>query len=178
MKAVHPKHVASVSALARELALSRQWVTELFKLPDHPKANGSGHSVTAWRKYVTRRAEKVTSHGSEKTRLQLELLKIRAARESHELAVSRDEIRTQIRDEYHQLFSRAMRTFIAELRRMVGELSPRFDAMSAREIYTLWNVRQQEAFEQARLIFQGKEPASNNHSSTVVPFRERKAAAG
>jgi hypothetical protein len=161
------------------LALSRQWVTELFKLPDHPKANGSGHSVTAWRKYVTRRAEKVTSHGSERARLQIELLKIRAEREAHELAVSRDELREQIHDEYHQLFARVIQSFIAELRRMVGELSPRFEALSAREIYSLWNSRQQEAFDRARVTFRGKEqPAKKNYTATVVPFQQGKVVTG
>jgi hypothetical protein len=177
MKAPHPKHVTSVTALSRELGLSRQWVTELFKLPDHPKTNnGSGHSVTAWRKYITRRAEKVQSHGSEKSRLQIELLKIRAEREAHELSVSRDEIRERIHDEYHELFARVMRSFIAELRRMVGELAPRFEALSAREIYALWNLRQQAAFDQARSTFLGKEPATKNRTATVVPFEVKARA--
>jgi hypothetical protein len=70
-----------------------------------------------------------------------------------------------------------MHAFIAELRRMVGELSPRFEALSSREIYRLWNCRQQEAFDRARLIFQGKEPANvKNQTASVVPFEVKAKA--
>jgi hypothetical protein len=174
MKAV--KHVTSIAALAKELGLSRQWTHELFRLPDHPKPTKAGHSVAKWKAYVTSRAEKSQTHGSEKARLQIELLKIKTQRESFDLANSRDEIRAEIHGEYRELFSKIIGTFFPPLRGMVRELSARFEGMSAAEIRRLWESRQQEVFDRVRAIFESKETGERNPSK-VVSFREERAVA-
>jgi hypothetical protein len=141
------------------------------------RLNGNGkvgHSYNAWRKFMRKKLPKMPS---EKADLELQILRIKAEREAHELAKSRDEMREQINGEYQALFHQAITTLISELRRMVAELSPRSESMSGREIFSLWKSRQQVAFDRASLIFLGKEPSGKNRSAVVVPF-ERKAVTG
>src|SRR5216683_3091556 len=93
--------VNSKVELARALGLSRQWVTELFRAyPDHPPARPNGqHNVTLWRKFVVARAQKIKGFGTEKEKLQIDLLRNRVAREELEFAELNHEIHERISQE-------------------------------------------------------------------------------
>src|SRR5258708_4441724 len=79
-----PQYVPSVTRLAERIGLSRQWCQELMRLPDCPKVTKQGHSVVAWKAYITKRAEKIQSQAGLRSKLQIDLLQARLAREAHD----------------------------------------------------------------------------------------------
>jgi hypothetical protein len=59
--------------------------------------------------------------------------------------------------------------------RMPGELSPRFEAMTGREIYALWNGRLNDAFGRIHdAITNGREASGRERK--IVPFEKKVAA--
>jgi hypothetical protein len=164
------------TTLAQCLGISRTLLYEYLKLPSAPVPRHDGRwSVQAFRKFIAANAKKVKAP-NEAEALKIQLLRIKAERESHELAVARDEVRTGIHDEYRQIFSRIIQSIFPRLRQMTGRLSPKFEGMGARDIKRLWDAELQDCFNQARLILEGKEPGNKNPGK-VVAFREEKAVA-
>jgi hypothetical protein len=120
---VKAKHVSSITQLAREIGISRQWCSGLFRMTDHPKPTRFGHNVAAWKKYLSRRAEKIQSAGSEKSRLELELLRRRLARVNLEIMELDGSRREEIANEITSGCLRVVDTLKSRLWRMPDELA-------------------------------------------------------
>jgi len=115
-----------------------------MRLGDSPPARNGYWKVAEWRQFVTRKKDSVKA--SEREQLQILCLKIKAEREQHELDLARGNIEKEIEQKYCDLICRDHEILSSELRRMVTELSPRFQGMSAREICKLWRERLDESF--------------------------------
>src|SRR4029077_3152965 len=88
--------VPSVVKLAEAIGLSRQWVQELMRLPDAPRPNKTGHDVDKWKAYIGHRAQKIQNQAGQKSKLQIDLLQARLAREQHDLKIASGEVRREI----------------------------------------------------------------------------------
>ena len=136
-----PQHVPSVTRLAERIGLSRQWVQELMRLPDCPKVTKQGHSVTAWKAYITKRAEKIQSQAGQRAKLQIDLLQARLAREAHELDVASGAVREKVIREVSGAFGKGFKILVIKLDRLPLELAPQLAGLNPR--------RNQKAFESA-----------------------------
>ena|SRR5436309_2492259 len=125
-----PKYVSSVTDLAQAIGLSRQWTSELFRLADHPQPSKSGHSVARWKKYITRRAEKVQSSGGEKARLEMELLRKRIQRVDLEIAELDNSRQEEIANRIAGGCLQVVDTLKSQLWRMPDELSGIFSVLA------------------------------------------------
>jgi len=172
-----PKHVPSVSALARELSLSRQWCQELFKMEGHPAPTKAGHNIEKWQRWLSERTEKIGTTAGERTRLQIDMLRHKLAREQHELEVARGAIEARAYRKYAELLDHDHKILSAELRRMPTLYSPRFEGLGAREIFSMWNKALDEAFIKFRAAFSETEQVEPK-PKVIIPFRDRKAATG
>jgi hypothetical protein len=173
------KHVPSITQLAREIGLSRQWVSELFRLPDHPRPSHLGHNVEIWRRYISGRAEKIHSVAGEKARLQIDLLRSRLAREAHELDVATQTTRQSVRDELSRGFELVFKIHCEELRRWVSTLPPRLVGLDARSIFRILQDGLQESFDKCLAVLKARTGAKATVSIPIENVIElRKAANG
>jgi hypothetical protein len=166
------------SKLAACLGISRTLLYEFMRLPDAPAPCADGRwSVSAYRKFIGKKRDSVKA--SEKEQLQILCLKIKAEREQHELNLARGNIEKEIERKYCDLICRDHEILSSELRRMVQELSPRFEGLSACQIRDLWRSRLDESFRKFRHAFEADDATQPAQSKpkVIVPFRERKAAA-
>ena len=164
-----PKYVSSVTALSQAIGLSRQWTSELFRLSDHPKPTKSGHSVARWKKYITRRAEKVRNSGGEKACLELELLRKRiriADLQISDLDNSRtEEIAGQIISECRQIIN----ALTSQLSAMPNQLSGIFSTLNGpMEIYKQWRDELNKRFESARDALRKVEQKSRRKDNIIL----------
>ena len=176
-----PKNVPSVSALARELSMSRQWVSELLKLDGHPKPTREGHNIAKWKEFIADRAEAVGTQAGAKGRLQISLLEAKLAREKHDLEVASGELRQKIAKEMLDDSLRCLYALIAELNRIPNDLPPNLVGCGASEIRKLLQSRLDQArnacadkLDAARKREKVDEP--NEGKANVVLFDQRKAA--
>ena len=140
-----PQHVPSVTRLAERIGLSRQWVQELMRLPDCPKVTKQGHSVVAWKAYITKRAEKIQSQAGQRAKLQIDLLQARLAREAHDLAVASGQTREEIIREIGAKFHKGFSILATQLDRLPQELAGRLVGLNPGEIRKLLRARLDEA---------------------------------
>src|SRR5439155_14820329 len=136
-----PKNVPSVSALARELSMSRQGGRELLKLDGNPKPTKAGHNIAKWKKFIADRAEKAGTQAGAKSRLQIALLEAKLERERHDLAVASGELRRKIAKELLDAAMRCWYAMIAELDRVPNDLPPNLVGCGANEIRKLLKAR-------------------------------------
>lgn len=171
-----PRYVPSVTRLAEAIGLSRQWVQELMRLPDCPKVTKQGHSVIAWRAYITKRGEKIQSQAGQRAKLQIDLLQARLAREAHDLDVAsgaaREKIITEIGGAFHKGFS----ILATLLDRLPQEMAGRLAGLTPGEIRKLLKERLDNARRLAVNEFSAYMREQGAKKSNIVPFDERKAA--
>jgi hypothetical protein len=164
------KYVPSVSALARELRLSRQWTTELFRLPGHPKPTKSGHDLAKWKKWLADRAEKHESTAGEKSRLELELLRKRIHRVDLEISTLDNSRQEEIADRITDECGKIIGVLSEALQRMPTELSGIFSMLAEPvSIYKRFKTEMCNRFEVAHKALQ-KVKAESRKKNNIVPF--------
>ena len=172
-----PRYLPSVTRLSEAIGLSRQWVQELMRLPDCPKVTKQGHSVAAWRAYITKRAEKIQSQAGQRAKLQIDLLQARLAREGHELDVASGVVRERIINEVGGAFDKGFKILVIKLDRLPHELAPQLAGLTTpSEIKKLLKARLDGARRDAVTEFKGYLREKEAKESNIVPFDERKVA--
>jgi hypothetical protein len=155
-----PRYARNKTALARALCLGRNSIHELSQQPDFPRQSTNGMwSIPEVQKWM--RQHKLNG-GSMVAReqLQTELLQAKLEREKFLLNEAKAATRTQITDEFTDIFTSAMWTIRAALDRMVTELSPQFEGRTPGEIRRLFHERQTHAFSEIAAAFNRKTGAS------------------
>jgi hypothetical protein len=102
-----------------------------MRLPDCPKVTKHGHDVAAWKAYIVHRAEKIQNQAGTRSKLQIDLLQARLARESHELDVARGAVREEIIREIGALFNKGFAVMTIRLDRLPQELAPQLVGISS-----------------------------------------------
>jgi len=171
-----PQFVPSVTRLAEAIGLSRQWTQELMRLSDCPKVTKQGHSVVAWKAYITKRAEKIQSQAGQRAKLQIDLLQARLAREAHDLAVASGQTREEIIKEIGGKFHKGFSILATLLDRLPQEMAGRLAGLSPGEIRKLLKDRLDNARRTAVNEFSTYMREQEAKKSNIVPFDERKAA--
>jgi hypothetical protein len=173
--------------LAQCLGISRTLLYEFMRLPDAPAPCADGRwSVSAFRKFIAKKRDSVKA--SEKEQLQILCLKIKAEREQHELDVALGEVEAQIHKKYGDILCRDHEILSSGLRRMVAELAPRFEGLTARQIHGLWKERLdlcfaefQRAFEEADEKAKRESPSQRTMAGPrpkkIIQFGVKKIAA-
>ena len=138
-----PLRVSSKVKLADALGVSRVTVYQYLRLPDSPPVPNGYYYVADWRKFITRKRSVMET--SEKQQLQLELLRTKVEVTRNGLDSTRTAERQRILDELSEIFISAMWKVRREFDRGITELSPRFEGLSAREIYQLFRERTNQA---------------------------------
>jgi hypothetical protein len=139
-----PKYATSKVRLARALNLGRNKVHELSQEVDFPRESSHGWNIEGVRKWME--AHKINGNGSEREAVQVELLKAKLEREKHDLAESRNTTRRKIVDEMLVAVNVCVAMMRAELYQMRYQLAPRFEGLSAREIFAVWEKREREMY--------------------------------
>ena len=172
--------VPSVVKLAEAIGLSRQWVQELMRLPDAPRATRQGHDVNAWKSYIGHRAQKIQNESGQKARLHIDLLQARLAHEKHDLRVASGEVRQKIFHDVLDKVIRGVRMFNTALdHQLLADLPPRLSGESPGEIRKLLKARLDQARGVATKEFHDlceRENIENvDPDKNIVPFQARAA---
>ena len=165
-----PKYARNKTTLARCLNLGRNKVVELSQEADFPTVSSNGmYEIETVRRWI--RAHKLNGNGSEREAVQLELLKAKLEREKHDLAESRSTTRQKIVDEMLRVFGVCVAMMRTELYQMRYQLAPRFEGLSAREIYSLWEGRERQMYERVYAELRERTGANIEPETTnVVSF--------
>jgi hypothetical protein len=141
-----PRYARNKTKLAFALNLSRRKMHELSQEVDFPRQSANGMwCIATVRKWIN---ENGRNGGgiAEREALQTQLLEAKLEREKFLLNEAKSATRSQITDEFSDIFSSAMWTIRAALDRMVTELSPQFEGRTPSQIRRLWHERQVQAF--------------------------------
>jgi hypothetical protein len=165
----------NVSQLCIATGFSR---TEFYRLrrmagAPVPRSDGS-HSISRWRAFAKK--ARASAKPTEKESLEIRCLRLRAERMEHEIGEREKVIRQEVIAELLPLFSLGPMLLRSALDQARNELSPKFEGLKARAIWSAWRDRERQAFNfvygQLRKKFNLPlvEPPEN-----LIPFEERKA---
>jgi hypothetical protein len=164
----------NVSQLCMATGYSRREFYRLRRMVGAPIPRSDGsHSIAAWRKFA--KVARAKAGPTEKENLELLCLRQKAELQQLELSERRGEIEGEIHARYMNTLTRALGVFRSELLRMPDLLSPRFEAMSAREIHALWKGQLNEAFGRVHDALTNGRGAPGREKK-VIQFERRAAA--
>ena len=153
----------TITEIAHENGCSRTHIYALRKMQNSPRpvpGQRGKYRRSDWRRFIKKRPARVKPAG-EKAELELLCLRRKADLLELELRERGGEVEAAIRAEYESALKSSLEIFRGELWRMPMELSPRFEALSGREIYDLWRERLGAAFEKIRCAFSKKQQWKN-----------------
>ena len=164
----------TVTQLCTACGFSRRWFYELRKQNGAPvpRANGK-FPIEAWIRFS--RKQKAVVKPDARGELELLCLRQKSELQQLELSERRGEIESEIHARYKNSLDRALAIFRSELLRMPDLLSPRFEALSAREIHALWKSQLNDAFGRIHNALTGRE--SPGRERKIVPFEKKVASA-
>ena len=136
--------VSSKVKLADALGISPPTLYAYLRLPDSPPARHGYWYVADFRKFITRKRGAMET--SEKQQLQLELLRAKVDKERNGVDVVRSTEREKVTNEHVKAAEASHLIARSELYRMKCELCPRFEGLSARQMFSLWTERERKMY--------------------------------